>query len=178
MTRSPVSITIPADATMDLRHATTANLRIPVSDSGTLPLAVTMHTETVTRLARQYPAASWAKTITPARLTLKPGQTGYFTLHVVVPHGVQGTHYLNFVAQSAPTGHGGLGQLGAGVGGTLTLLRPGFIKALPLHAPPRFVPPMTVPSFPWTLLFVAVLVAVVALGLGVRGLRRRHRAHA
>lgn len=167
----PYRLTIAAHATANLHGHTSAALRLPVTDSGTKPLSVALHVANVTKLARQYPGAGWARAISPRTMTLNPGQTRWFTLRVKVPPGVRGTHFLNFIAQARPVSSG-QGTATTGVGGTLAMLRPGHVAALHV-AGPHLVPHAAGGHGLMAVIGLALAGAVVALGLAAVYLRRQ-----
>lgn len=177
-TTPPIRLVVPSDATVNLAHATTARASIPVSDTGSLPLRVTASVADLTRSARQFPGLSWVRSVTPRTLLLQPGQQGHFVLQLQVPAGVRGTHFVNFIARAVPAGLRGsaASRVSAGVGGTLKLVNPGRVAALPVgHLAPHYLPPAGNSHAVWVVVVLAAVVLVA--GLAVAGAWRwlRHR---
>lgn len=168
-------LVIPADATIDLNHATTATASIPVSDTGASALRVTASVADYTKHAQQFPGAKWVTGISPRTLVIQPGHTGYFKLTIHVPPGAAGPHYTNLIAKAAPAGSNGSAALAIAVGGTLKFDRPGHTAALPAHhLTPVYAPPASTAHAGW---MVAVAVAALAVaGLAVAGWRRWQRS--
>jgi hypothetical protein len=174
-----VRLVIPAEAVISLNHSATATARIPVSDTGTLPLRVSASVADYTRRAQEFPGASWVTGISPSSLVIQPGQTAYFNLRIHVPPGAAGDHYTNLIARAAPAGSHGGASLSLAVGGTLRLAAPGHAVALVPHGlKPAYRPPAAAGGPPWLLLGAALAVAALAAAGALLGLRRRARRRA
>lgn len=170
---APYSLTIAAHAVANLRGHTAASLRLPVTDSGTRPVSVTMHVANVTVAAQKYPGAGWVRSITPHVLSLRPGQTRWFTLHVRVPPGARGDHVANFIAQARPVSTGQV-SIGQGVGGTLVMRHAGHVPALAVHGPALITHAHGGPGL-LAVIGGTALVALIAFGVAAWWLRMQRR---
>jgi hypothetical protein len=168
-------ITVPADSTVNLHGHAGGIVSLPVTDSGSTPLVVRASVRDATRAALHHPGAAWVKSIRPAVLHLRPGQTGHIRLLLAAPRGAGSRAVTNVIFSAGPSGHGAV-RLAAAVGGTLRIRGAGPARFIPTAA--HRAATLTAAAPPWPAIGLAVFaVLVIAAGLivwrqrkGVRGL--------
>jgi hypothetical protein len=180
MPSSPVSITVPAVADVNLHGAVSASFMLPVHNGGTQPLTLTASAAELTTSARAHPAAGFTFRFSPDTFTVRPGATRDIRVFVTVPAHDGGQHITDFVLAARTTAVSGAGHLAAAVATRVEFTSPGR----PLATVPK---PVTATGqllggrpagFPYPAAGGAALGAVVLVAATGLILRRRARTAA